>query len=106
MLADETSIFIMSIFRRRVYETIGGFDEKFRTNEDYDYWLRAAVAGFRFRRNDRPLCHYRRRDDSVSAVDARMLAGILLVYGKLRPMLADRPDELRDPRRAGRPLRA
>ena len=27
ILADETSIFIMSLFRRRVYEAIGGFDE-------------------------------------------------------------------------------
>jgi hypothetical protein len=94
ILADETAIFIMSIFRRRVYETIGGFDEAFRTNEDYDYWLRAALAGFQFWRNDRPLCYYRRRDDSVSSVDVRMLAGILRVYAKLRPMLADRPAEL------------
>ena len=28
-------------------------------NEDYDFWLRAAVAGFAFARNDRPLGHYR-----------------------------------------------
>jgi glycosyltransferase involved in cell wall biosynthesis len=95
MLADETSIFIMSVFRRRVYAAIGGFDETMRSNEDYDYWLRAAYAGFRFRRNDRPLGHYRRRDDSVSATDVTMLTGILRVYGKLRPLLADRPAELR-----------
>ena len=95
ILADETSIFIMSVFRRRVYEAIGGFDETLRTNEDYDYWLRAALAGFRFWRNDRPLCHYRRRDDSVSAIDVNMLAGILRVYGKIRPLLQDRPAELR-----------
>jgi glycosyltransferase involved in cell wall biosynthesis len=95
ILADETSIFIMSMFRRRVYEAIGGFDETLRTNEDYDYWLRSALAGFRFWRNDRPLCHYRRRDDSVSAIDVNMLAGILRVYGKIRPLLQDRPAELR-----------
>ena len=95
ILADETSIFIMSMFRRRVYQTVGGFDETLRTNEDYDYWLRAALAGFRFWRNDRPLCHYRRRDDSVSAIDVNMLAGILRVYKKNRPLLQDRPAELR-----------
>jgi glycosyltransferase involved in cell wall biosynthesis len=95
ILADETAIFIMSMFRRRVYEAIGAFDETLRTNEDYDYWLRAALAGFRFWRNDRPLCHYRRRDDSVSAVDVNMLAGILRVYRKIRPLLQDRPAELR-----------
>ena len=35
----------MTVFRRAVYERLGGFDETLRTNEDYDYWLRAA-AGF------------------------------------------------------------
>jgi glycosyltransferase involved in cell wall biosynthesis len=94
ILGDETSIFIMSIFRRRVYETIGGFDETLSTNEDYDYWLRAAVAGFQFWRNDLPLGHYRRRDDSISAVEVRMLTGILRVLVKTRPSLLGRPDEL------------
>jgi glycosyltransferase involved in cell wall biosynthesis len=95
ILADETSVFIMSIMRRRVYEAIGGFDEALHSNEDYEYWLRAAEAGFRFRRNDEPLGHYRRRDDSVSANELRMLKGILLVYERIRPSLAGRPAELR-----------
>lgn len=94
MLADETAIFIMSVFRRRVFETIGPFDEGLRTNEDYDYWLRVACAGFIFHRNDRPLGFYRRRDDSLSASELRMLPGILEVFRKLRPRLVDRPAEL------------
>ena len=94
ILADETAVFIMSIFRRRVYETIGGFDEALRTNEDYDFWLRAAVAGFRFHRNDRPLGCYRRRDDSLSSSELRMLRGLMCVYQKLRPSLAERRHEL------------
>ena len=93
LLADEESVFIMSVFRRAVYEAIGGFDESMRSNEDYDYWLRAAVAGFRFARNDRPLGKYRRRDDSLSASDVRMLRGILRVYAKLRPSLRGQPAE-------------
>ena len=94
MLEDETAVFIMSVFRREVYETIGGFDESLRTNEDYDYWLRAACRGFRFHRNDRPLGRYRRRDDSLSADEARMLRGIVRVLDKTRPALARRPREL------------
>ncbi len=93
ILADETAIFIMSIFRRRVYDAIGGFDESLRTNEDYDFWLRAAHAGFVFHRHDRPLGRYRRRDDSLSASDLRMLPGIIAVYRKLRPAMADRTAE-------------
>src|SRR5687767_12242318 len=82
---DEYAIFIMCVFTRRVYETIGGFDEMLRTNEDFDYWLRAALAGLRFVRNDRPLGYYRRRDDSLSASQVRMLRGALRVCYKHRP---------------------
>ena len=94
ILGDEEAIFIMSIMRRRVYDAIGGFDERVRSNEDYDFWLRAAIAGFVFRRNDEPLGHYRRRDDSVSASQVAMLKGILRVYEWTRPRLAGRTAEL------------
>jgi glycosyltransferase involved in cell wall biosynthesis len=94
LIADEECVFIMSVFRRLVYDTLGGFDASMRSNEDYDYWLRAAVAGFRFHRNDEPLGRYRRRDDSLSASEVRMLNGILRVYHKLRPSLLGRPQEL------------
>ncbi|MBI2221870.1 MAG: glycosyltransferase family 2 protein [Acidobacteria bacterium] len=84
IIADEEAVFVMTVFRRRVYHAIGGFDTTLRTNEDYDYWLRAAAAGFRFARNPLPLARYRRRDDSLSASEVRMIAGILKVYDKAR----------------------
>jgi glycosyltransferase involved in cell wall biosynthesis len=94
IIADEWSVFIMSVFRRRVYTTIGAFDEEMRSNEDYDFWLRAAMAGCAFVRNDRPLGHYRVRTDSLSASNVRMLRGILHVYTKLRPEILHRPAEM------------
>src|SRR5204862_4957644 len=94
MLEDETAVFIMSVFRRRVYELIGGFDESMRTNEDYDFWIRAAIAGCRFRRNEEPLGRYRRREDSLSAAELLMLKGIIRVLRKPRPVLLNRPAEL------------
>jgi glycosyltransferase involved in cell wall biosynthesis len=94
IIGDEWSVFIMSVFRRHVYTTIGAFDEEMRSNEDYDFWLRAAVAGLRFYRNDRPLGHYRVRTDRLSASDVRMLRGILHVYTKLRPAIDRRPREM------------
>lgn len=95
ILADEDAIFIMSVMRRRVYDSVGGFDDSLITNEDYDLWLRFALAGFRFDRIDRPLAHYRRHGDNASAAEIRMLSGILLVFDKIRPLLADRPLERR-----------
>lgn len=94
ILADETSVFIMSVFKRRVCERIAAFDETLRTNEDYDFWIRAAAAGFRFVRNDVPLGWYRRREDSLSAGEIRMLSGILHVYHKNRPLVAHDPSAL------------
>jgi hypothetical protein len=76
-----------------VFEAIGGFDETLRSNEDYHFWLRAALAGFTFMRNDRPLGYYRRREGSLSANDIRMMRGILCVYEKFRPLLAPLPAE-------------
>ena len=87
ILADELAVFVMCVFRRRVIDVIGNFDESLRTNEDYDFWVRAALAGFRFTRNDMPLGYYRQRADSLSADDMRMLRGILRVYAKNRPAL-------------------
>jgi glycosyltransferase involved in cell wall biosynthesis len=94
IIADIEAVFIMSMFRREVVARIGLFDETLQSNEDYDYWLRAAVAGMTFARNDRPLGYYRRRCDSLSANDVRMLSGVLAVYQKLRPRIVDRPFEL------------
>lgn len=94
IIADETAVFIMSVFKRRVYERIGGFDESLRTNEDYEYWLRAAAAGFRFVRNHHPLGQYRRSGASLSANEVRMMRGILRVFQQVRPSLLERPREL------------
>jgi glycosyltransferase involved in cell wall biosynthesis len=92
IISDERAVFIMTVFRRRVYETIGGFDESLKGNEDFDYWLRAALAGFRFARNAEPLAWYRRRDDSLSANAIGMLSGAALVCKKVRPLCAERPE--------------
>jgi hypothetical protein len=51
----------------------------FTGNEDYEFWLRAANAGFGIVQNLQPLGYYRRRDDSVSSNDVRMLNGIMAV---------------------------
>jgi glycosyltransferase involved in cell wall biosynthesis len=88
ILADETSLFIMAVFRRAVIDAIGGFDPAMFTNEEYEMWIRAALAGFSFARHTRPLGWYACRPDSLSSSDTRMLRGILRVLAKTRPALA------------------
>lgn len=92
IIADEEAVYVMTVFRRRVYDTIGGFDETLRGSEDFEFWLRAALAGFRFARNDEPLSWYRRRDHSLSTDSITMLTGALTVCRRTRPACADRPE--------------
>ena len=88
LIVDETAVFIMTVFRRAVFDTIGGFDEAQWTSEDYDFWLRAAMAGFVFRRNAQPLGMYRVRGNSLSRNRVRMITGILHTFAKMRPQCA------------------
>ena len=85
IIGDDTAVFIMTIFRRQVFDTIGGLDESQWRSEDYEYWLRAAVAGFVFRRNSTPLGRYRIHQGSHSQNTIGMLRGILESYDKVRP---------------------
>lgn len=87
ILADETCLFIMSVFRREVIDAVGGFDPAIFTNEEYEMWIRAALAGFTFTRHSRPLGRYACRPGSLSASETRMLSGILQVFAKTRPAL-------------------
>lgn len=85
MIVREDAIHIFAVFRRAVFDRAGGFDKEFRGNEDYHFWLRAAVAGCHFLADFTPRGYYRRRPDSASADERRMLAGILRVFSDVRP---------------------
>lgn len=84
MIAREDAVHIFSVFRRTVINRVGGFDPQFGGNEDYHFWLRAAAAGCRLLADLTPRGYYRRRPDSVSADQRRMLGGIVRVLQEIR----------------------
>jgi glycosyltransferase involved in cell wall biosynthesis len=84
MIAREDAIHIFSVFRRTVIDRVGVFDSNLRRNEDYHFWLRAAAANCRFLADFTPRGYYRRRPDSSSADERRMLAGIIGVLNDIR----------------------
>lgn len=63
---------ITSMFRRRVFDTVGYFDESIY-GADYDFWFRAAAAGMRFRLAPGTLAFYRRWPGQMSLDRTRML---------------------------------
>jgi GT2 family glycosyltransferase len=95
LILEDDAVCIMSVFRREVVDRIGGFDAAFNGNEDYEFWLRAVNAGFRIVRNCQPLGYYRRRPDSVSSNEVRVLNGIVKVLesiGRIDGRLAPERD--------------
>jgi glycosyltransferase involved in cell wall biosynthesis len=57
-LLDAPLIYGTAAFRRELFERIGGFRPRFY-NEDYDFWLRAMIAGARHIYQPVPLALYR-----------------------------------------------
>lgn len=94
IIEHEDAVCIMSVFRRTVPERIGGFDENAPHNEDYDYWIRAAHAGFSFIDNPAPLAYYRRHADSKSTDQIGMIEGIVAVLRRAKTLCGERPAEL------------
>ena len=57
-MLDASLIYSSAAFRRPLFSLVGGFRAEFY-NEDYDFWLRALIAGARHIYNPRPLALYR-----------------------------------------------
>jgi GT2 family glycosyltransferase len=93
LIEHEDAMCIISMFRRDMWEAIGGFNTHLRRNEDYEFWLRAAIAGYRILRSLEPIAVYRRRDDSLSSDEPEMLRGVMNVLRHIDPMLDDRPED-------------
>jgi glycosyltransferase involved in cell wall biosynthesis len=84
LVQHEDSVCILSLVRCRMLAALGGFDATLRGSEDYDVWLRATASEYRIFFNPRVLGGYRRRADSVSADELRMLAAIVIPLRALR----------------------
>jgi glycosyltransferase involved in cell wall biosynthesis len=83
-----------ALLRRRCLEQVGGFDEELTSVEDWDLWLRLAVAGVRWGLVDLPLLEYRVRDDGMHANPERMLNNRLRVLDKAFDTLQEKRPEL------------
>lgn len=57
-LIDEPLIYGTAAFRREWFDRLGGFRADYY-NEDYDFWLRALIAGAKHVYNPEPLALYR-----------------------------------------------
>jgi len=47
-LAGNQMTVVAPLVRRSIFDAVGSFDERLRRMEDWDLWLRCAIAGYRF----------------------------------------------------------
>ena len=48
------------MYRREIFDKVGGFDETLNTQEEYEFHLRCLTAGFKIGYCDSTLAFYRR----------------------------------------------
>ncbi len=61
-----------TLVRRRLFDEVGRFRDSAAPSEDYDFWLRALLAGATFFYDPQPLVRYRVHSRQVSSDLARM----------------------------------
>ena len=66
-----------SLFRRRIIDQVGYFDEEYRLQEDVEYALRLRDAGIRYAKCDVDALVYRRHDRNATHDAARVRQGLL-----------------------------
>ena len=71
-----------AVYRRSVWEQIGGYDEQmpYQGNEDWEFWLHSYLSGFRFKFIDKELFEYRISSNSLVASVTRKRTEAILNY--------------------------
>ena len=67
VLREQNQLNCCSMYRKKVWETVGGYRTNVRGYEDWDFWLAAAAAGFSGKRITQPLFFYRAKETGVFA---------------------------------------
>lgn len=69
---------------KKSFEQVGMFNEELTSHDDWDMWLRMAIAGFKFKFIPEPLIKIRKHGHSMTANKRNMFAGALCVLEKYK----------------------
>ncbi len=82
LVTQRCNVMVSVTARREMIERVGMFDEKLRSVEDFDLWLRVLKAGGRIKYHRRVLVRYRRWQGSLSSDPVWMCKHVLQVLEK------------------------
>ena len=64
ILRSSPFVHCSSMFKKSIFEAVNGFDENMLEGwEDYDYWLRVAKLGFKFKKCNSTFLYYRQKQN-------------------------------------------
>lgn len=66
LLLSENQLTACSFFKKEIWEKVGGYDESYKTFEDYEFWCRCAIHGVQFTHLSHPIFLYRKVNDGQS----------------------------------------
>ena len=93
LIREECHVMVSVLARREAIMRAGLFDESLRSAEDFDLWLRIVEQGSRIEYHRKPLTHYRRRADSLSADESGLFTSIIKVFDKVESAMNLTPAE-------------
>lgn len=79
-----------AVFPRSLFKQVGGMDAALQTCEDWDLWLRMALAGARFERVGKCLAFYRMKAGSLSADAIKMVRDAVFVTKRAEALQSER----------------
>ena len=82
-LASGNYVGAVQTARLEAVERAGGLDDGLRQAEDYDLWLRIAIAGFQIVSEPEPLAVVRNRADSLSKDELELALGVRAVCQRM-----------------------
>jgi glycosyltransferase involved in cell wall biosynthesis len=63
---QDNPLYCSSLFRRKVWEDVGGYNEKYHTSyEDWNFWAKAFAYGHRFKYINMTVYHHESRADGM-----------------------------------------
>jgi glycosyltransferase involved in cell wall biosynthesis len=86
---DRNRINCCSMFKRSMWQALGGYDENMRIGfEDWDFWIRATQAGYKVGIVPEELFFYRKRGPSMLTAARKQRAKILAYMRTKYPLTA------------------
>ena len=106
MLLEYNHVCATAVFKKIVWEKVGGFDVELDGYEDWDFWIKAGEAGFRGRLIPEILFNYRRHGLTLNLKADRKSRTLIKRIRSTHAQIFAHPEEIADIQKSYRDVKA